>query len=637
MLHVRPQEDSVHVRACRVDVSTIVDCCPVHELRAAGAPPQPACNLTAAMTRHTVRLLGRDECAHAHSGRGGPGSAATKTVVPLHYAEPGHAGRGTFVAVRPNSTSEPVPLPTACHDSYFDGQDWHANVLTKVVVTVTLSDFWVPVRLSPTSRDTLVMTPDKECDIRDGYCAGLPQGEAVWDVVPDEACPAADDHPGPYPHYYLAHNGAASLVSLAGDEAKYVSFLDGNQRGLAYRLGGSIKVCGGDGYLSDRGGNDSFAGVVIIIDSVNATAAQPPVPSSFTLNMADAEALAVHGLWVDLNRNATQQRADLAACLERRKQLRDQMALARSAADPVAALEGVLPATEGLHGVVVGGALYLKQCVAVDVQMRSSPRCYQEVPVVAAGVEAFMTYPARILVPAGREVPCDPLAPPLFHLGGEWLAFHPNSVWQMPRGAALPSTLDPRVPPQQGEQPIAFRPPAGRWPASADFFAYSAYRGAFLNAMTMRALLGDGDDSHVLRATAMFSRADWAEVYAKAVAGVDAAFRRFAGAVCALLCVAVLALVAKAVLQAALGRRLLRAVGERASPGLMLLGGLSPGLLVARLVERRGPQRRLHGERGPEADDLLELGSAKKQDQASYAQQAQQGQEDQQQAAMRSR
>nr|QVG74769.1 putative glycoprotein [Chuviridae sp.] len=79
----------------------------------------------------------------------------------------------------------------------------------------------------------------------------------------------------------------------------------------------------------------------------------------------------------------------------------------------------------GVTAVVRGEVVYVIECKAVSVEFRQTSSCFQEVPIVHNGSNAFLKPRSRIITQYGSEIDCSPLAPPLFFLGGQWVSLVP--------------------------------------------------------------------------------------------------------------------------------------------------------------------------------------------------------------------
>nr|UKS70437.1 G protein [Nuomin virus] len=82
----------------------------------------------------------------------------------------------------------------------------------------------------------------------------------------------------------------------------------------------------------------------------------------------------------------------------------------------------------GVTAVLRGEVVYMVKCAPVSVTYMATGKCYQEIPVTYNGTAAFLKPRSRILTRYGTEIDCSPLAPPLFHLNGQWVSFTPQPI-----------------------------------------------------------------------------------------------------------------------------------------------------------------------------------------------------------------
>ena len=81
----------------------------------------------------------------------------------------------------------------------------------------------------------------------------------------------------------------------------------------------------------------------------------------------------------------------------------------------------VLTEDPGFVGITAGDATYILECSPVMVAVRSTDKCYQNLPITYNGKETFMETEGRTIVDMPSEIPCSPLTPPKFKIAGKWL------------------------------------------------------------------------------------------------------------------------------------------------------------------------------------------------------------------------
>jgi hypothetical protein len=94
----------------------------------------------------------------------------------------------------------------------------------------------------------------------------------------------------------------------------------------------------------------------------------------------------------------------------------------------------------GFLSIRRGEVLYLAACTPVPVEIRSTERCYQELPVNFEGKPMFLTSRSRLLTSIGTETDCSIFVPSVFYLGDTYYAMFPKPI-----PIAQPAILSPQT------------------------------------------------------------------------------------------------------------------------------------------------------------------------------------------------
>ena len=96
---------------------------------------------------------------------------------------------------------------------------------------------------------------------------------------------------------------------------------------------------------------------------------------------------------------------------------------------------------EGTYGMMAGEALYFYSCQAVDVVVRQSEQCAQELPVTYRNQSWYVAPFSRVLVKEASPIPCSDLAPPQFFVEDQLWVTYCGLIPSKP-----PTYLDPQKP-----------------------------------------------------------------------------------------------------------------------------------------------------------------------------------------------
>lgn len=110
-------------------------------------------------------------------------------------------------------------------------------------------------------------------------------------------------------------------------------------------------------------------------------------------------------------------------CELERNELRITLSIAKTDLQEFAYKTGKGP---GYSAAYIGEIIYLYQCVPVDVELRESNHCFNELQVQHNNQSCYMAPKTHILQSYGSEIPCNPMLPAGFKLGNQWYSFSPK-------------------------------------------------------------------------------------------------------------------------------------------------------------------------------------------------------------------
>ncbi len=94
----------------------------------------------------------------------------------------------------------------------------------------------------------------------------------------------------------------------------------------------------------------------------------------------------------------------------------------------------------GYTALQMGEVVYIIQCQPVEVQLRETPSCYQEIPITYLNKSTFVTPRSRLIQQYGTQVDCNSLMYPTFYLNEDWYKVHSG-----PHLVKAPGALNPKV------------------------------------------------------------------------------------------------------------------------------------------------------------------------------------------------
>lgn len=95
----------------------------------------------------------------------------------------------------------------------------------------------------------------------------------------------------------------------------------------------------------------------------------------------------------------------------------------------------------GYMAVTAGEAIHVVKCIPVDVKVRKTPVCYQELPVEVRNASLFLTPKTRILTRTETQRGCTHELPTFYRIEDVWVQFTPEPhVYPIPPQQLLPIT-----------------------------------------------------------------------------------------------------------------------------------------------------------------------------------------------------
>ncbi|KAL7296476.1 hypothetical protein TKK_0010481 [Trichogramma kaykai] len=92
----------------------------------------------------------------------------------------------------------------------------------------------------------------------------------------------------------------------------------------------------------------------------------------------------------------------------------------------------------GFTGVVAAEVMHIIKCLRVEVHIRRTNECYEQLPVTHGNESLFLSPRTRILVGNGKQITCEGRLPSMFKIGEQWFRSLPEII-----DAPQPEILSP--------------------------------------------------------------------------------------------------------------------------------------------------------------------------------------------------
>ncbi|KAL7299233.1 hypothetical protein TKK_0007827 [Trichogramma kaykai] len=90
--------------------------------------------------------------------------------------------------------------------------------------------------------------------------------------------------------------------------------------------------------------------------------------------------------------------------------------------------------------VPAGECVHFVTCLRVNLEIRKTKDCYNEIPVLHGNETLFLAPRSRILIAHGKKITCDTRMPPMFKIGQMWYRMMPELI-----DAPTPTVIEPQA------------------------------------------------------------------------------------------------------------------------------------------------------------------------------------------------
>jgi hypothetical protein len=296
------------------------------------------------------------------------------------------------------------------------------KVLVTGYVTIELQERFEPVDID---KNKIRLHTGTTCVFTDTNCMDSEYGYAFWDSLSLDHC---------QPHAYTRlYKGSALKITEADGENRPLYVVDSHDISFAFKDQGSVNMC------AFRLIRTEHPRLFILTDKEYGNF---PSVEDKQINNIDIFAY-VNSKFVFTERHIKGQMNRLyrdvlmQQCNLERKILANALNLATVAPDQFAYQ---LMKGPGYMSLLAGEVVHILKCAAVEVRVRPTLDCYQELPVLYKNKTMYLSPKTHILREYGTKTICDTFIPVMYFLGGRWYKLIPNITSQDAPEILKPST-----------------------------------------------------------------------------------------------------------------------------------------------------------------------------------------------------
>lgn len=282
------------------------------------------------------------------------------------------------------------------------------------------------VVMSSPLKDEIQVSVTTKCQFGKGSCLDLWTGQNFWDQISLVGCDSKT--------HLVLYEGTADVSQESNGDSYRTYFVSTPKWAFALRTTREYMDCSSETFLTEH--------PKLLIVRKGSRPFQLPYTS---LDISQLDFMSyVNSKFVFMARVQTEdaslmyKKLEFRRCLVEQKLLSSQMAIAKHHPIEFAYLHMGMP---GYTGVVAGEVIYVVQCDPVEVSVRRTSQCFNELPVTYNNKSMFMTPRSHLLMSVGTELICNELAKPMFQIENSWVTLSPQ-----PQIANNPIRLSPLQP-----------------------------------------------------------------------------------------------------------------------------------------------------------------------------------------------
>lgn len=295
------------------------------------------------------------------------------------------------------------------HYSY-GSNSWN-DVIVMHAFEFTILDYFGSVRLED---NQVILRNNILCPYLQRQCMDVEFGMSFWDLIPDTSCETMK--------YNVLYEGSATKIQNLvshNDSTRIIYTVNSEEVLFALEITEPISVCGYDGFQTEH------PRLLIAKKTISGYPFNKGTVNSRNLNLLTY----VNTKFVYVERHIKSQIESLYTnlilkkCELERDVLKMQLAVAHHHPAEFAFMR---MKRLGYTAISRGEVIYIIKCQPVEVTIRKTTRCFNELPVNYNNNSYFMTPTTHLLQEYGTEIPCSPILSPAYFLHGSWYGFDPQ-------------------------------------------------------------------------------------------------------------------------------------------------------------------------------------------------------------------
>lgn len=275
-------------------------------------------------------------------------------------------------------------------------------------------------------KDIIITPLGQSCTFTNGECILSNVGQLHWDTFSNEDCMTKS--------YQLIYEGISKKITSKQDNVGDVYLVEDRSYVFSLKSSKEINICGYYGITTEH------PDLIVIEADDKSRYKIPSLDMNITISGNLVTYLNTKVVYMEriINANLESMYNDLLykQCNNERMILLNHLHDAQINPNGFAKF---ITKREGSMGILAGEVIHVMNCPAIPVQLRTTNKCYQEIPITYGNNRTGFVSPLNhLIIDIGTEITCSDSIPPLFNIHQNWYKIIENI-----RKVEQPLTLEP--------------------------------------------------------------------------------------------------------------------------------------------------------------------------------------------------
>jgi hypothetical protein len=293
-------------------------------------------------------------------------------------------------------------------ETYADPTGTWTNAVVQGTLKYTLMEYQAKVNLDA---NEVKLRSGTSCSLTEGHCLDYEGGHTYWEPSPVDDCKLT--------RYDVLYEGLSNKIIETNTDAAPVYSVESDGITFALTTKGIEEICGRTIIRTEH------PKLMIFETKQKGTLIQRKPLIAENLDLFAY----MNSKFIYVERHLRTQIREIYhdllthRCELERQVLENALSISTQAPDEFAYR---LMRGPGYMAMIAGEAVHIIKCLPVEVKIRTTKECYEQLPVWHQNQTYFLSARTHVLVRTGTQITCNRLVPPMYAIGNKWFKLIPQ-------------------------------------------------------------------------------------------------------------------------------------------------------------------------------------------------------------------